>query len=116
MEQPFKILLDTILKEITINEQQTEIVFELEDGRKFKMYHQQECCEDVYVESVVGDIEDILGTEILGAEEAANRETDNGFFTWTFYKLRTRKGYLDIRWCGSSNGYYSEKVQFEQLL
>jgi hypothetical protein len=95
-----------------------EIVFKTIDGETYRMYHQQDCCESVSVESIVGELEDLVGSEILIAEEAVGETPadfeDNHYesYTWTFYKFATRKGYVDIRWFGSSNGYYSESVSF----
>ena len=93
-----------------------EIVFETTDGERYRMYHEQDCCESVRVEDIVGDLEDLVGSELLIAEEV-DGESPADFeayesYTWTFYKFATRKGYVDIRWLGQSNGYYSESVSF----
>lgn len=94
-----------------------EIFFTTACGRGYKMYHDQDCCESVYIESIVGDLKDLLGSEILLAEEsikdASGGEDESA--TYTFYKLATAKGYVDIRWLGESNGYYSERVDFMQI-
>jgi hypothetical protein len=77
--------------------------------KHYVMYHGQDCCEDVYIESITGDINSLIGKEILLAEEVSE-EVESG--TWTFYKLSTINGDVTIRWLGSSNGYYSETVDF----
>jgi hypothetical protein len=93
-----------------------ELVFKTTDGETYRMYHEQDCCESVVLEDVVGDLEDLVGSEILVAEEVEG-ESPADFeayesYTWTFYKFATRKGYVDLRWLGQSNGYYSEGVSF----
>ena len=81
-------------------------------SQSFTFYHEQDCCEKVYIESVVGDLQDLVGTPILKAEEVTSRESGSwdSSYTYTFYKFATIKGYVDVRWVGESNGYYSEKV------
>lgn len=97
-----------------------EIRFVTDDGRAFKLHHYQDCCESVVVEDICGDLADLIGTPILLAEEAESDEPPEGCQRieedlWTFYKLRTIKGSVDIRWHGSSNGYYSVSVNFDEM-
>lgn len=102
-----------------------DIVFECEDGKKYHLYHNQDCCETVSIESINGNLSDLVGSPILVAEEVTSGENPEdvnvkelGYqdsFTWTFYKFATVKGYVDIRWYGESNGYYSESVDFEEI-
>lgn len=116
------VLIDKTLAYVTGAEAGSgEICFETTDGEKYLMYHEQDCCENVDVNDVNGDVQDLIGEPILVAEES--RSGDRPFDvptpewepesqTWTFYRLATRKGYVVIRWFGQSNGYYSESVTF----
>ena len=110
------ILKGKILKDIKI-EGNENIFFIDEDGIEYKMFHDYDCCENVDIEDICGDITNLIGSEIIMAEEVINRDLSplNEFdesYTWTFYKFATVKGYVTIRWYGESNGYYSERVDF----
>ena len=126
-----------------------EAVLLIEDnGAGYLMAHKQDCCENVYLEDIEGDLEDLLDSPVIQAEEVYsgdNREwrsntdeTDTRFkleqaigalppppgplceheesFTWTFYRISTSKGGVVLRWYGSSNGYYGERVDVVRLL
>lgn len=81
------------------------------------LYHEQDCCESVYIDDVCGDINDLVGERLLVAEEVsvelpAKHKYDDSY-TWTFYRFATNKGDVTVKWYGTSNGYYSESVSIE---
>ena len=95
---------------------QDEIRFYCTDGTEYLMCHDQDCCESVTINDINGELIDLVGSPITLAEEYSNSGSeDYGTFTWTFYKFGTVKGYVDLRWYGSSNGYYSESVSFKEI-
>lgn len=88
-------------------------------------YERNICDVKVYIESITGDLQDLIGSPILMAEEStydvpenmlSEKDDDSKYAysiaeeLWTFYKLATIKGYIDMRWVGTSNGYYSVEV------
>lgn len=98
-----------------INREDESITFYLDNAKSIRMYHSQDCCESVYIEDINGDLDSLLFKPILQADEKistnedSNSNTDRSF-TWTFYTLANISSVVDIRWYGSSNGYYSERV------
>jgi hypothetical protein len=94
------------------------LIFTDTGGNRWEMTHEQDCCEHVYLEDVCGDLDDLLNTPLTLAEEESNYdgpEREDESYTWSFYKLATNKGYVTLRWLGTSSGYYSERVDLREI-
>jgi hypothetical protein len=99
-----------------------EMVFSNAD-EQYRFYHVQDCCETVMIDDICGDLGDLVGEPLLMADDVSGTVSDPGpkkdgdwedeSYTFTFYKFATRKGYVDVRWYGESNGYYSESVDLD---
>lgn len=97
----------------SVEKDSESVKFHCKDGSFYILKHHKDCCESVWLEDVCGDLNDLVGSEILVAHEATsdNKEYDHGM--WTFYHLSTHKGSVTFRFCGTSNGYYSVGVDLD---
>jgi hypothetical protein len=113
----FSELLGKVLTKVDLDKEKRYISFFTRDNREYMMYHGQDCCESVLIDDICGDLNDLIGSVILQAEKSST-SGETGVCdhdTWTFYRIATIKGQVVIRWYGSSNGYYSEGVDFALL-
>lgn len=78
------------------------VALETSDGDNYWLMHEQDCCEEVVLQDVCGDLDDLIGKPILSAESRTSSDSDDGL--WTFYHLATCKGRVDLRWVGTSEG------------
>ncbi len=96
------------------NKGDDEIVISFEAMPDIKILHFQDCCEDVQIEDIDANLQDFVGGQLLGIEKSngelpALDEYDDSY-TWSFVKIKTTKGWANVRFYGTSNGYYSEDV------
>ena len=112
-----------IIKTIIIckedNDRGDTIEFRLANGKNYRMMHEQNCCESVIIEDICGNLDDLMNEPVVQAFEKTNSENpkkgDDENWTWTFYTISTLKGTITIRWYGTSNGYYSERVSINEI-
>jgi len=108
----FNNMLGEVMTDVSTSD---DMVFKSASGKVFRFTHYQDCCENVSIEDVAGDLNDLVGSPLLVAEEVSNLddfEPDDSSCTWTFYKFATVNGSVAVRWLGRSNGYYSESVSY----
>lgn len=91
------------------------------DTEKYVLEHQEDCCESVILTKIIGDVNSILNSEIVLAEDdiGANEPEwakDRSYYdsyTWSKYVIETKNGgRLEFWYLGESNGYYCEAAIF----
>jgi hypothetical protein len=97
-----------------------EVILVCDDETRYRMFHNQQCCEEVCLLDVCGDLNDVIGRPIELADEAKSDTVDpsekkRSYAEWTFYRLATVKGYVTMRWFGATDSSYSLDVEFEKL-
>lgn len=92
------------------------VLFKFTDGSYATMQHYQSCCESVNLEEYSQEeLKELVGQTILSArEDSKDDESDTyGSSGWTFYNIQGNRSFANLRWFGSSNGYYSIGVTVE---
>lgn len=97
-----------------------DVTFYCSDGSVYKMYPADDTFLygnniDIAIEEISGDVDCLIGNKVVKAEVRRSEKRGGTWDdpeVWTFYTLATVKGYVDIRWYGTHNGYYSAEVSF----
>ena len=88
-----KALKDGLIKAEGIYKDSELIVFYGKSGYAVKMFHEQNCCEHVSVESIDNPDDIYTDTSFCRITESTNSSEDNGdmsySYTWTFYNIQT---------------------------
>lgn len=98
-----------------------EIILFSGDGYEYKLFSSENNNVNdvqVVIDDIVGDLSDLENSPILVSElvkSEGKSRLNNDIGTWSFYKFSTIKGYVDVKWWGRSNGYYSEEVNFSRI-
>lgn len=88
------------------------VTITFDDGCSIHMWHSQDCCESVSIEDVDSSVGNLDGAVFHDLEVYTKEGSSEwGVETYTFYTLKTDRGYVWIRWFGESNGYYSTGVR-----
>lgn len=105
-----------------IDESDDDIMITTEDGTKYHFYHNQDCCEYVYIYDTVGKLHELVGKKLLMIDhddsknlpEDVDLDSDESY-TWTEISFVTNEKTVISRWFGGSNGYYSESVDIYEI-
>lgn len=129
---PKKELEGLVVKEINVCED--EIMLSCDNGYNYYFYHEQDCCEEVSICHVSGDHSRLKGMRLVQVEkiewgydepicedyikqqhpQLKKESIYEDSATVTDLIFRTKENTVCFKWLGTSNGYYSESVDFRK--
>lgn len=92
-----------------------ETTFECDDGSRYRIIHEQDCCEVVRLMGNRNVYPKLPFVVIAFRQEEECGEDDYESYTKTLITIETNNGYLNLEWYGTSNGYYGEGVSFQKM-
>lgn len=110
-------MVGRVVKYVDIDKEEMKIT--CEDNSVFTFYHEQDCCEHVYIADTVGEPMSLKGWKLLLVDMEATRESScdgDESKTTTVVKFVTDENTVSVKWIGESNGYYSESVDLREFL
>jgi hypothetical protein len=116
MDNDLSLLVGNTIQSFRKTSDELDLILERD---AFRFYHMRDCCERVYIYDIIGDLNDLVGSPIVKATEEISRDWPDDVnedapsydeFTWTVYTFHTNNHKVAVRWLGTSNGYYSERV------
>ena len=114
--ETIKELVGEVLTHIDVDGESNEILLTTESGRRYKIWHDQDCCESVEIAGCDGAFATLIGRKIIDVtHDEDSRNTEDGSQTKTAITFRTSKSIVISRWIGYSNGYYSESVDITEI-
>jgi hypothetical protein len=116
----FSDLVGEVLDAVDIDREENQILLTTRSGRKFLVYHEQDCCETVAISGQDGSFDKLIGKPLIEARDFAvdtgESESDYDSQTTTTLVFRVDDQTVISRWIGDSNGYYSESVDIAELI
>ena len=114
----FSDLVGEVLDTVDIDREENQILLTTRSGRRFMVYHEQDCCETVAISGQDGSFDNLIGKPIVEARDFAVDTGDDEIDSQTTTTLVFRADDQTVisRWIGDSNGYYSERVDIAELI
>ena len=115
----FSALVGEVLDSVDIDREENQILLTTRSGRRFVVYHEQDCCETVAISGQDGSFDKLIGKPIVEARDIAvdtSEEAIDSSQTTTILVFRVDDQTVISRWVGDSNGYYSESVDIAELI
>lgn len=125
-EITFESLIGAYVNKATLDENKTELKL-LTDKGDFVLVTEADCCSSSWIEHI--NIEDLIDSKILEMEnvymqgysahpyayKTDHEHKEHDCLQYYCLKMKTSKGYVDIEYRNSSNGYYGGSIRIEKF-